>query len=200
MNSAEQLSKPLPVLETASQKSEKAGSGWLAEIQRLTLWKTNRFPSPPYLRARGNRFWEPVFHRHSKGGKNRKEKAPVGANSKAQSEDRLPGRQPYASAPLWEALTNWRHAQTVRIMVRRPVAPECIGRSNRSLSKRDQHGLDGTGRVLQAWRNRDPGATTTESAATGRPSQIPTGTPSDAMVASMELSRISTNRSRKLRR
>ena len=98
--------------KTGSQKSERNG-------KRLVSMNTKTYPvenkpvpvsPPPYARA-GTGFPQAL----KKGG-NRKKKAPARANSKAQSEDRLPGRQPYASAPPWETLTNWRNAQTVRVI------------------------------------------------------------------------------------
>ena len=64
--------------------------------------------SPPYARAGtgfGNRF---TFRRQG-SPETGKPKAPAGLSSKAQSQERLPGRQPYRSVPLWEDLTmSWR--------------------------------------------------------------------------------------------
>ena len=64
-------------------------------------------------------------------------------------------------------------------------------------SKRDQHYLDGSQRVLQVWVTRDPAAAKTEAEASGRPSLRPIGTPSNAMAASMLSWTGSTKRARK---
>ena len=74
--------------------------------------KTGSHFPPPYTRAR-----EPVcFPQAQKRAKTTALKPPPKPDSKAQSEDRLAGRQPYRSAPLREDLTKWRHAQTVRLI------------------------------------------------------------------------------------
>ena len=44
----------------------------------------------------------------------------------------MPGRQPYGSAPLREDLTEWRNAQTVRLIDRKPEVPERNKGANRS--------------------------------------------------------------------
>ena len=55
--------------------------------------------------------------------------SPPKPDSRARSRHRLPGRQGYGSAPLWEDVTRWRNVQTVRHIDRKPEAPECIKRN-----------------------------------------------------------------------
>ena len=87
--------------------------------------------SPPYARAGtgfGNRF---AFRRQG-SAETGKPKASAGLNSKAQSQERLPGRQPYGSVPLWEDLTEWRNTEAVRLIDRKPAVPERNKGANRS--------------------------------------------------------------------
>lgn len=73
-------------------------------------------PISPTIYARGGSGFGNRFSTGTQKGKNRKEKAPARANSKAQSEDRFPGRRPYRSMPLREDLTRYRNAQNVRLI------------------------------------------------------------------------------------
>ena len=86
---------------------------------------------PPYARAGtgfGNRF---AFRRQG-SAETGKPKASAGLNSKAQSQERLSGRQPYGSVPLQDDLTEWRNAETVRLIDRKPAVPERNKGPNRS--------------------------------------------------------------------
>ena len=105
----------------------------MTEKKRLALWKTKRFPFLPPVRARGNQvFGNQFVFRRQGSAETGKPKAPSGLSSKTQSQDRLPGRQPYGSAPLREDLTEWRNAQTVRLIDRKPEVPERNKGANRS--------------------------------------------------------------------
>ena len=70
----------------------------------------SHFP-PLYARA-GTGF----FPQARKRAENTKRKPPPNPNSKAQSEDRWPARQRFGTARLWEDLTIWQQAETVRLI------------------------------------------------------------------------------------
>ena len=131
--------------KNGSQKSKPPGIGSVDRKEKTCPVENKTVPvSPPRTRAREPIFGNQFVFRRQGSAETGKPKAPSGLSSKTQSQDRFPGRQPYGSVPLWEDLTEWRNAETVRLIDRKPEVPGCMRGSNGSSSTRDERHLDGT--------------------------------------------------------
>ena len=133
MQCGEKLLKTGSRFSTGSQKSKPPGISSVDRKEKTCPVENQTVPdSLPPVRARGNQFGNQLAFRRQGSAETGKPKAPTGLGSKAQSQERLPGRQPHGSVPLREDLTEWRNAETVRLIDRKPELPERNTGANRS--------------------------------------------------------------------